>query len=202
MQEEPQTWEISLSDLLTWAREVLQPAAEMAWRGEGEFSTGPHCRFCKAYPNCRAWQDKYGELAGFEPLPQPVTLSDEELGEWLQKVQGLAAYAHDLEEYAHSALMDGHSIPGWKLVQGRSTRKWTDQDAAFAKMQADGIDEAMLYTRTPISLTVAEKMIGKKKFAETMSAFLTKAPGAPKLAPDSDPRPAYNILDGFEPMED
>ena len=202
MQEEPQTWEISLSDLLTWAREVLQPAAEMAWRGEGEFSTGPHCRFCKAYPNCRAWQDKYGELAGFEPLPQPVTLSDEELGEWLQKVQGLAAYAHDLEEYAHSALMDGHSIPGWKLVQGRSTRKWTDQDAAFAKMQADGIDEAMLYTRTPISLTVAEKLIGKKKFAETMSAFLTKAPGAPKLAPDSDPRPAYNILEGFEPMED
>lgn len=202
MQEEPQTWEISLADLLTWAREVLQPAAEMAWRGEGEFCTGPHCRFCKAHPACRAWKDKYGPLAGFEPLPQPATLSDEELGDWLQKLEGLAAYAKDLEEYAQQALMEGRTLPGWKLVQGRSTRKWTDQDAAFQKMEHDGIDEAMLYTRTPISLTAAEKMIGKKKFAETMSAFITRAPGAPKLAKDSDPRPAYNRLEGFKPEED
>lgn len=202
MQEEPQTWEISLADLLTWAREVLQPAAEMAWKGEGEFCTGPHCRFCKAHPACRAWKDKYGPLAGFEPYPEPATLSDEELGEWLQKLEGLAAYARDLEEYAQQALMEGRALPGWKLVQGRSTRKWTDQDAAFRQMQADGIDEAMLYTRTPITLTVAEKMIGKKRFAETMSAFITRAPGAPKLAQASDPRPAYDRLEGFKPEED
>ena len=69
-------------------------------------------------------------------------------------------------------------------------------------MEHDGIDEAMLYTRTPISLTAAEKMIGKKKFAETMSAFITRAPGAPKLAAASDPRPAYNRLEGFKPEED
>lgn len=202
MQEEPQTWELPLTDLLTWAREVLAPAAHMAWRGEGEFVTGDHCRFCKAHPACRAWKDKYGPLAGFEPYPEPATLSDEELGEWLQKLEGLAAYARDLEEYAQQALMEGRTLPGWKLVQGRSTRKWTDQDAAFRQMQADGIDEAMLYTRTPITLTVAEKMIGKKKFAETMSAFITRAPGAPKLAQASDPRPAYNRLEGFKPEED
>jgi hypothetical protein len=202
MQEEPQTWEISLADLLTWARGVLQPAAEMAWKGKGVYHPGGHCRFCKAHPACRAWKDKYGPLAGFEPYPEPATLSDEELGEWLQKLEGLAAYAKDLEEYAQQALMDGRTLPGWKLVQGRSTRKWTDQDAAFQQMQADGIDEAMLYTRTPISLTVAEKMIGKKKFAETMSAFITRAPGAPKLAAASDPRPAYNRLEGFTPEED
>lgn len=202
MQEEPQTWELPLADLLTWAREVLQLAAELAWRGEGVYHPGGHCRFCKAYPSCRAWQKQYGPLAGFEPYPEPATLSDEELGKWLQKLEGLAAYAKDLEEYAQQALMDGRTLPGWKLVQGRSTRKWTDQDAAFQQMQADGIDEAMLYTRTPISLTVAEKMIGKKKFAETMSAFITRAPGAPKLAAASDPRPAYNRLEGFTPEED
>lgn len=202
MQEEPQTWELPLADLLTWAREVLQPAAELAWKGEGVYHPGGHCRFCKAYPSCRAWQKQYGPLAGFEPYPEPATLSDEELGEWLQKLEGLAAYAKDLEEYAQQALLDGHSLPGWKLVQGRSTRKWTDQDAAFQQMEHDGIDEAMLYTRTPISLTAAEKMIGKKKFAETMSAFITRAPGAPKLAAASDPRPAYNRLEGFTPEED
>lgn len=202
MQEEPQTWEISLADLLTWAREVLQPAAEMAWKGEGVYHPGGHCRFCKAYPSCRAWQKQYGPLAGFEPYPEPATLSDEELGGWLAKVQGLAAYAKDLEDYAHDALLAGRSLPGWKLVQGRSTRKWTDQDAAFQQMERSGIDEALLYTRTPISLTVAEKMIGKKKFAELMSAFITKAPGAPKLAAASDPRPEYNALEGFTPEED
>ena len=117
-------------------------------------------------------------------------------------MQGLAAYAKDLEEYAHNALLAGRSLPGWKLVQGRSTRKWTDQDAAFQQMERSGIDEALLYTRTPVSLTVAEKMIGKKKFAELMSAFITKAPGAPKLAQASDPRPAYDRLEGFKPEED
>lgn len=202
MQEEPQTWELPLADLLTWAREVLQLAAELAWKGEGVYHPGGHCRFCKAYPSCRAWQKQYGPLAGFEPYPEPATLSDEELGEWLQKLEGLAAYAKDLEEYAQQALLDGRSLPGWKLVQGRSTRKWTDQDAAFQQMEHDGIDEAMLYTRTPISLTAAEKMIGKKKFAETMSAFITRAPGTPKLAVASDPRPAYNRLEGFTPEED
>ena len=170
--------------------------------GQGEFSTGPHCRFCKAYPSCRAWQEKYGPLADFKPYADPATLSDEELADWLQKVQGLAAYAKDLEEYAQQALLEGRTLPGWKLVQGRSTRKWTDQDAAFRQMEADGIDEAMLYTRTPITLTLAEKMIGKKKFAETMSAFITKAPGAPKLAAASDPHPAYDRLEGFKPEED
>lgn len=180
----------------------MQPAAEMAWRGEGAFCPGEHCRFCKAHPACRGWQEKYGPLAGFEPLPQPAALSDEELGEWLQKVEGLAAYARELEDYAQTALLEGRILPGWKLVQGRSTRKWTDQDAAFRQMEADGIDEAMLYTRTPISLTAAEKMLGKKKFAEVMSAFITRASGAPKLAKDSDPRPAYDRLEGFKPEED
>lgn len=202
IQEEPETWELPLSDLLSWAREVLQPAAEMAWRGEGTFCPGEHCRFCKAHPGCRGWQEKYGPLAGFEPLPQPAALSDEELGEWLQKGEGLVAYARELEDYAQTALLEGRTLPGWKLVQGRSTRKWTDQDAAFRQMEADGIDEAMLYTRTPISLTAAEKMLGKKKFAEVMSAFITRAPGAPKLAKDSDPRPAYDRLEGFKPEED
>lgn len=150
IQEEPETFEMPLADLLDWAEKTLRPAAMLAWEGKGAFAPGEkQCRFCKAYPTCRAWQDKYGDLAGFEPLPQPATLSDEELGEWLRKLVGLADYARDLEEYAQQALLDGHQIPGWKLVEGRSTRKWSDQDAAFRQMQAAGIDEAMLYTRTP-----------------------------------------------------
>lgn len=202
IQTEPERWEISITELLDWAEHTLRPAAELAWKGEGTMTPGEHCKkhFCKLYPTCRAWKDEYGELAGFDPLPPPPALSGKELGEWLDRVQGLAQYAHDLEENARNQLEAGEEIPGWKLVAGRNTRKWTDQAAAFHQMKADGIEDALLYNRTPITLTEAEKLLGKKRFAESMASYITKAPGAPKLAKASDKRPAYisNTLDGFE----
>lgn len=202
IQTEPETWETDINDLLAWAESTLRPAAELAWKGDGTMTPGEHCKkhFCKLYPTCRAWQDEYGELAGSDPLPPPPTLSGRELGDWLSRVQGLAQYARDLEEKATADLLAGEEVPGWKLVVGRSTRKWTDQAAAFRQMKADGIEDALLYNRTPITLTEAEKLLGKKRFAESMTDYVTKAPGAPKLAKASDKRPAYisNTLDGFE----
>ena len=203
------SWETTVKELLAWGKYVKEKA-ELAYRGEGEFHEGKWCDscFCKIAGTCRHRADKHMQLMEVaapngEPRDiQSACLSDEEVGNILKKAQYLASWVKKLEAYAQNRLLDGGKIPGWKLVEGRSTRKWSDQDAAFRQMQAAGIDEAMLYTRTPISLTVAEKMIGKKKFAETMSAFITKAPGAPKLANDRDPRPAYNNLDGFKAEED
>jgi len=202
VQEEPETTEMPAAELLDWANTVLAPAAKLAWEGKGELTPGEHCKkyFCKAYPTCRAWQDKYGALADFESLPDPRTaLSDAELGPWLSKVEGIAAYAKDLEDYATQRLVEGGEIPGWKVVEGGSKRRWKDLDAAFSAITAAGIDEAVLYTREPITLTAAEKLIGKKKFNEICGGFVEKPAGAPKLAQESDSRPALNNrLDGFE----
>ena len=201
IQQEPETWETSADELLGWADTVLAPAAKLAWEGKGELNPGEQqCRFCKAYPRCRAWQDKYGPLADFESLPTPGPLmSDEELGEWLRKVQGIAQYAKDLEEYALKELLAGKPITGYKLVEGRSARVWRDQDAAFAAIAATGIDEAMLYKpREHITLTEAERLLGKRAFAETCGQYVDKPRGAPKLAPEEDKRPAYNPAEGFE----
>lgn len=205
VQTEPETWEISADNLLLWAGNVLAPAAKLAWEGKGELNPGEkQCKFCKAYPTCRAWQDKYGPLADFEPLPEPsVLLDNDSLGEWLRKVQGLAQYAQDLEDYALAAMLAGNPIPGWKLVEGRSTRRWSDQDAAFEAIERSGINPEMLYKpRERITLTDAEKLLGKKKFTQTCGTYVLKPPGAPKLAPEEDKRPAFNPAEGFTKEEE
>ena len=204
IQSEPETWEIPENDLTRWAESFLKPMAQLAWEGKGQLNPGEkQCRWCKAKAQCRAWKDKYGPLAGFvaETIPEardPRLLTNEEIGDWLTQVQGLAEYVKCLEEYAQQQLQSGTLVPGWKLVEGRSTRRFTDQDAAFKAMEASGIQEAMLYERTPISLTAAEKLLGKKHFAEVCGGYVEKPKGAPKLAPESDKRPAYDPAEGFE----
>lgn len=208
IQSEPETWEIPENDLTRWAESFLKPMAQLAWEGKGQLNPGEkQCRWCKAKAQCRAWKDKYGPLAGFvaETIPEardPRLLTNEEIGDWLTQVQGLAEYVKCLEEYAQQQLQSGTPVPGWKLVEGRSTRRFTDQDAAFRAMEASGIQEAMLYERTPISLTAAEKLLGKKHFAEVCGGYVEKPKGSPKLAPESDKRPAYDPADGFEVVKE
>lgn len=205
VQTEPETFEIDADELLLWAGNVLAPAAKLAWEGRGELNPGEkQCRFCKAYPTCRAWQVKYGALADFEPLPDPDMLLDmDALGEWLRKVQGLAQYAKDLEDYALKTMLAGNQVEGWKIVEGRSTRRWSDQDAAFAEIEKAGISPEMTYKpRERITLTEAEKLVGKKKFAQICGKFVSTPPGAPKLAPAEDKRPAFNPTEGFKPEEE
>lgn len=197
IQAEPETWELTLEKLLEWADDVLHPTAVQAWNGEGLRHPGGWCRWCKLYPACTTWKDKY-ELEGFDAVQDPAALTDEQLGDWLKKLQGIAQYAKDLEDYAQQRLLAGATILGWKLVEGRSVRKWTDQSAAFDALRADGYDDAVLYTREPITLTAVEKMLGKKRFAQIMSGYTRRDPGPPKLADAADRRPEYNPLTGFE----
>lgn len=207
IQSEPETWEIPADQLLDWAESTLRPTAKLAWEGKGELNPGEkQCRWCRAKPQCRAWKDKYGPLADFmTQTPEardPRLLTDEEVGMWLIAAQGIAEYVKCLEEYAQKQLQQGHSVPGWKLVEGRSTRRFTDQDAAFKAIEADGISEAMLYERSPISLTAAEKLLGKKRFAEVCGTWVEKPKGKPTLAPESDKRPAYDAAEGFEVIKE
>ena len=120
----------------------------------------------------------------------PPLLSDEEIGRILQKAQELKAWVSDLEEYALSKLLEGGEIPGWKAVEGRSVRQFEDIDKAFEILKANGIDEALLYERKPITLSAVEKLLGKKRFAELLDPLVVKPPGKPTLVPETDKRDA------------
>ena len=182
-------WECSLEDLLKFGEEVEKKAA-LAIQGIGDFAPGPKtCRYCRARGLCRARAEKNVELA-FMSGTDPALLTTDQLGEYLKKGQDVAKWLKDIEEVALKESLAGNEVPGWKAVAGRTTRDWTDMDAAFAKLEADGIQPEILWERKPLSLAQVEKAVGKKIFAESVSEFVTKKTGKPALVETSDKRPA------------
>ena len=200
---------MTVEELLTWG-ESIKPKAAAAFMGTGEFAPGEWCRFCRAKAKCRARANQNTALEDFKdciPLGRSIPmqaeydatgfkpsncLTDEEIGALLVRAEGLVAWYNDLKEYALAACLNGKTIPGWKAVEGRSTRAWTDQDAALEALMAGGVEEAMIYDHVPKTLAQLEKVIGKQRFGELVGGMITKSPGKPALAAESDKRPAYN----------
>lgn len=177
---------ITIEDLLNWGAEIF-PIAQKAFFGEGEHVPGEWCRFCRAKALCRARSDFNMALDEYKQI-NPALITNDEIGRILQKAKDLAAWVKDLEEYALSELLKGNQVEGWKAVEGRSNRRFINQDEAFAVVKANGVDEAMLYERKPITLTAVEKLLGEKRFNELLAAHVEKPKGSPTLAPISDKR--------------
>lgn len=189
IRREPDSWEVSVDDLNAWAEDVVKPAAALAIRGEGEYSEGEWCRFCAIRGSCRARAEANLALARAE-FRLPPELEDGEIGDILREGERLESWLNDLRKYALNACLDGREIPGWKAVEGRSQRAWTDAEAAFDAARALGVPEAMLYERKPVTLAQLEKAMGKKAFAEGLKDYVTTPPGKPTLAAEKDRRPA------------
>ncbi|MEA4896155.1 MAG: DUF2800 domain-containing protein [Oscillospiraceae bacterium] len=184
-------WEIPRGELEAWALEVLSPRAAMAAAGEGDINPGEWCQFCPVRYTCRARANSALALEEFKKSLPPV-LSDAEVGDALTRGAELVSWYKALEEYALQACLDGKLIPGYKAVEGRSSRAWADTDKAITQLVADGIDEALLYERKPITAPAAEKLLGKQAYRELAEPLVVKQPGKPTLAPTSDKRPPYN----------
>lgn len=184
-------WEIPLEKLLETG-EWIRERAQLAWKGEGEYHPDEKtCRFCRAKSRCRARAEKNLELA-FAPEKGklPPLISNEEMGKYLLQGQDVAKWLSDLQDCALRECLAGHEVPGWKAVEGRSTRKWTDMDAAFGRLIESGINAAVLWERKPVTLAQIEKIVGKKDFAECVGEYVVKEPGKPALVQESDNRPA------------
>lgn len=183
---------ITIDDLLNWGAEIA-PTAQKAFFGEGEHVPGEWCRFCRTKALCRARADFNMALDEYKQI-NPALITNDEIGRILQKAKDLAAWAKDLEEYALSELLKGNQVEGWKAVEGRSNRRFINQDEAFAVVKANGIDEAMLYERKPITLTAVEKLLGEKRFNELLAAHVEKPKGSPTLATIEDKRSTYQSI--------
>ena len=191
------TYTLPKADLYEWADTVLAPAAELAWSGEGEYHCGEWCQFCRAKADCRERANANMELAKYE-FKQPPLLTDEEVEDILGRIDELIAWASDIRDYALQAAISGKHWTGYKLVEGRSNRKYTDERAVVAAVRAAGYDP---YEHKVLGVTAMTTMLGKKQFNDILGGLVTKPQGKPTLVPDSDKRPAMtNIINEF--MED
>ncbi|MEN7362085.1 DUF2800 domain-containing protein [Bacillus licheniformis] len=192
------TDEIKADQLLAWADEFVKPRAEMAAAGEGEFISGDHCRFCRARFTCRKRAEANLELAKYD-FKAPELLSEEELGQILYEAEELKRWAKDVQDYALSqAENHGKRFPGWKLVEGRSIRKYADKTEAAAKLLEAGYSEEEIYNKELLGISALEKSIGKKAFNEHLGDLVVKPTGKPTLVPESDKRPEINSIESAQ----
>ena len=184
-------WSLTAEELYKWAEEELKPKAAMADKGEGEYTPGSWCRFCKARNQCRARAESFLELAKMEFQP-PALLSDEEIAEVMQQAGELSRWASDVMAYAEAmAINEGKHFDGYKLVEGRSNRRFTDT-AAVEKVARDA-GYTDIYNKSLITLTAFEKLMGKEDFNALLGKYVEKPKGKLTLVPVSDKRPEVTI---------
>lgn len=182
--------EITVKELLEWAEKYVKPRAKLAYKGEGEFAPSEEvCKFCRAKAQCKARADKNLKL--FDEAPDVLLLTPEDAGKILEQAGDIQSWLADLESLVSSTLLAGQPVEGWKMVEGRSNRRFADELKVVAAMKSAGYDESLLYERKLITLTQMEKDFGKKAVAETLGELIVKPQGKPTLAPAKDKRPEF-----------
>lgn len=189
--ENVSTWTLPSDDLKEWAEKELKPKAELAYQGAGEYLPGEWCTFCRAAVRCRARAEEKLKLARME-FKLPPLLSDAEIEEILAILPDLAKWANEITAYATDAAVNhGKEWSGFKVVEGRSVRKYRDEDEVAEAARNAGYTD--IYKRSLITLTEMQKLMGKTKFEETLGSLIYKPPGKPTLVPVTDKRPAMNV---------
>ena len=186
--------------LYQWAEEILKPTAAIAFKGDGDYVPGEHCQFCRAAVRCRARAEEKLNLAKFEFALPPI-LADEDIEEILMKLDDLTSWANDIKAYAlEAAVSHGKEWRGFKLVEGRSIRKYSNEETVAEAAKAAGYRD--IYETKLIGITAMEKLLGKAKFQEILGGLIEKPPGKPTLVPLSDKRQAINTLAKYDFKEE
>ena len=189
--ENVSTWTVSVEDLKAWAENELKPRAKAAYDGEGEYLPGEWCTFCRAAVRCRARAEEKLRLAQTE-FRMPPLLTDAEIEDILAVLPDLTKWANEIAAYAlDAALNHGKEWNGFKVVEGRSVRKYRDEAAVAEAAKEAGYKD--IYRQSLIPLTEMQRLMGKDRFEEILGGLITKAPGRPTLVPISDKRPAMNV---------
>lgn len=192
------TWEVAREDIEKWAEEVLKPAAELAWYGNGDYKAGDHCQFCKAKAECRERAEVNMALAAYDFI-EPVLLETDEIASILSKIDELVSWASDIKDFALVEALKGVRFDGWKVVEGRSNRKYTDEAAVAEAVKVIGLDP---YEHKVLGVTAMTTLLGKKRFEETIGGLIEKPQGKPVLVPEADKRQEINITTAADDFAD
>ena len=192
-------WALTRTELEEWLARNVQEQAKYAYKGDGIAVRGDWCRWCRAKAICRVHTDGTPTLAD---LHRPANaLSEEEQAYFLSYADDAIKWLKELQDYAtERAVSEGHEWPGMMLAEGRSVRTWSDEEQAIKSILArTDLTEEQVYTRTPLTLSKLEKLLGKKAFAEAAGEYVIKPQGAPKLVPsDTKGATPYVRLDAFD----
>lgn len=185
-----ESYTVTVDELLQFADRV-KPIADKAYNGSDEYKSGDHCKFCKAKSVCKARAaEMFAVVEDIKPVMENGigTLTPQEIGYYLDKVDGVSKWISDLEDEGLILALNGEDVTGFKAVEGRSIRAFKDIDSAFNVLLSNGYDEAMLYERKPLTLSKIEKLVGKSVFSEMLKDEIVKPPGKPTLVRESDKR--------------
>lgn len=184
--------EKSVKDLIKWGENIVKPTAELAYDGIGEFNAGKWCLFCRASLRCKKYSEYCLSVAKYDFI-DPEFMSDEEMADALNRIEPLIHYAKQIKDYALSEALQGRTWPGYKLVEGKSSRKYSDTDAVIGRLQKANIDSSDFMKEPELkSITELTKLLGKKTFSILLDDLITKISGKPTLVNIDDPRPEYN----------
>lgn len=191
------SWEIPVKDLRDWAESELKPRAALAFAGKGEFVPGPHCQFCRIRATCKAHAEFHLQAAKYD-FEEAVLLSDDEIADILNRSDAFKKWLTSVEDHAlHEAVHNNKKWPGYKLVEGRSNRQYSDTEAVAQKLIKAGFKDELIYApKELLGITAMEKAITKKTFTAELSDLIIKPPGKPALVLESDKRPEYNSSEG------
>lgn len=185
------TWTIPIEQLKSWAEEELKPKAQMAHNGEGEYIPGEWCTFCRAATKCRARAEEKLKLARHE-FKLPPLLTDAEIEEVLEILPDLTKWASEITAYATEAAVNhGKEWSGFKVVEGRSVRKYRDEVKVAETAKEHGYTD--IYRQSLIPMTEMQKLMGKSNFEEILGDLIYKPLGKLILVPNTDKRPTVNV---------
>lgn len=182
-------WSCNKDELVEWAINEVKPKTALAYEGKGEFNCGPWCQFCKARHDCRYRAEKMLKLEGYRAKDKAL-MSLEEIAEILGKIDELVSWANDIKDYALAEALKGKQIPGYKLVEGRSNRKYTSEDDVIRVVEEAGLDP---FEKKLLSIAELTKRLGKAKFIELVDKYVYKPSGKPTLVEDNDARSELNL---------
>lgn len=192
------SWELPLDDLLDWAENELREKAHLAYTGQGEPTIGAWCKFCSVKSRCTALYQESLDVADNDFEDDPRIMTDEQVSDILSRSDLITDFLDAVKEYALNQALEGKSWPNFKLVEGRSVRKFGVEDSVIAAVLEESFPDVPreeFFTSKIKGITDLEKLLGKKKFAEMLGNYIVKPAGKPTLVSAADKRPAIDPLE-------
>lgn len=187
---------LSIEELIQWADEVIKPAAQLAWRGEGEFHSGDWCRFCSVKAICR--ENVLNSLSVIENMfDSPDVVSDDKLEKMLPFLDTAEEWIKDVKAYVYNQAMQGKTWRGYKLVHGRRPgRVWKDESTVIDQLSRAGYTEQQIYTEPKLkSPADLEKTLKKAAFDALVGRYVFQGEGKLTLVPEDDSREEYRPVE-------